>query len=613
MSRRKGPLALSDFRPKSMLHVPVTRVETPRYAPVDTHTHLSFASQSSGGVDTGDEVTFVITPEAALEVMDRKGHPRHGESHRWQGEGARQGHRRFRHGPPGSLLHLCPARFRRPSEPALPAAPADAIEAAARAGAKGLKVLKNLGLYLREQVTEGPLVKVDDPRFDPMWEACAAHDLPVFIHVADPEAFFLPIDCTNERWDELGNHPDWSFHGRDFPSFREILEARDRVYARHPKTQFLSLHFGHGAENLAFVGESLDRFPNMTVELGARIAELGRQPRASRQFFERYQDRILFGTDAVPPPEGEKYPQQVFKDELYEIYYRFLETEDEYFDYAPAPVPPQGTGKIYGLGLPDAILKKVYRRQRRARYGAGVMSATTLLLVCLLAAPLAVAAAAPEYKVARTTAARDSLSARRRSRGPGPLESPGARAGTKRGSAPSGTTRGSISRFEVTDPNPWHTMTKKDEHLWDEEVVEIFIDPNNSGRDYYELEINPATWSATCDGVALARKGERHRLGLRGARDAGSRTDRRGRNDDRLDRRGVPPRGAGSVGSPSARDVALPPKPDDAWRVNVFRIKRPGGPGAPEKDAVLAAWSPPSAGSFHDPGAFRPFTFQAAP
>ncbi len=110
----------------------------------------------------------------------------------------------------------------------------------------------------------------------------------------------------------------------------------------------------------------MDRFPNMTVELGARIGELGRQPRTSRKFFEKHQDRIFFGTDAVPPPEGEKYPQQVFKDELYEIYYRFLETEDEYFEYAPAPlppkprVPPQGRWRIYGIGLPETILKKVY-------------------------------------------------------------------------------------------------------------------------------------------------------------------------------------------------------------------------------------------------------------
>jgi predicted TIM-barrel fold metal-dependent hydrolase len=191
-----------------------------------------------------------------------------------------------------------------------------------------------------------------------MWDACGRLGLPVAIHVGDPEAFFLPIDRFNERYEELGAHPDWSFHGKDFPSFRAILEARDRVFARHPKTTFVGLHVGHWAENLGAVGEMLDRFPHVQVEIGARIGELGRQPRTSRRFFDRYQDRILFGTDAIPL--GTQTPQQVFGADLYRIYYRFLETEDEYFDYAPAPVPPQGRWKIYGLGLPDQILRKVY-------------------------------------------------------------------------------------------------------------------------------------------------------------------------------------------------------------------------------------------------------------
>ena len=189
------------------------------------------------------------------------------------------------------------------------------------------------------------------------------------LHVSDPEAFFLPIDCTNERWDELGNHPEWSFHGKDFPSHQELMAARDRVLARHPKTLFVGLHVGHNAENLELVSQSLDRFPNFTVETGARIGELGRQPRTARRFFEKHQDRIFFGTDAIPPPAGERTPQQVFKDELYEIYYRFLETEDEYFDYAPAPAPPQGRWRIYGIGLPDGILKKVYHENAERLLG----------------------------------------------------------------------------------------------------------------------------------------------------------------------------------------------------------------------------------------------------
>ena len=128
--------------------------------------------------------------------------------------------------------------------------------------------------------------------------------------------------------------------------------------ARHPKTQFVVLHEVNFAEDLGNVSDNLDRYPNMHVDIAARIGELGRQPRTSRKFFEKYQDRILFGTDATP--HGDDYPQQVFNDRLYEIYFRFLETEDEYFDYAPAKIPPQGRWRIYGVNLPDEILKKVY-------------------------------------------------------------------------------------------------------------------------------------------------------------------------------------------------------------------------------------------------------------
>jgi predicted TIM-barrel fold metal-dependent hydrolase len=210
-----------------------------------------------------------------------------------------------------------------------------------------LKILKVLGLYLREQVTTGPLVKIDDPRFDPMWEACGALGLPVAIHVSDPTAFFLPIDRFNERYEELHRHPDWSFHGKDYPSDADLLAARDRVLARHPNTTFIGLHVGHSSEDLGAASATLDRHPNFHVEIAARIGELGRQPRASRRFFDQYQDRILFGTDGV-------------EDELYPYYFRFLETEDEYFPYGPGPVPAQGRWHIYGIGLPDAILKKVY-------------------------------------------------------------------------------------------------------------------------------------------------------------------------------------------------------------------------------------------------------------
>jgi predicted TIM-barrel fold metal-dependent hydrolase len=251
----------------------------------------------------------------------------------------------------------CYSRFKELDYPKIQA---DAIQHAYDAGARGLKILKTLGLYLRENITSGTLVKIDDHRFDPMWDACGQLNLPVAIHVSDPVAFFLPTDRFNERYEELNNHPDWSFYDHDFPSNAELLETRNRVMARHPKTQFVVLHVGNFAENLENVSENLDRFPNMSVDIAARIGELGRQPRAARRFFDKYQDRVVFGTDATP--HGDKFPQQVFGDALYEIYYRFLESDDEYFDYAPAKIPPQGRWKIYGMELGDTVLKKVYQQ-----------------------------------------------------------------------------------------------------------------------------------------------------------------------------------------------------------------------------------------------------------
>jgi predicted TIM-barrel fold metal-dependent hydrolase len=275
-----------------------------------------------------------------------------------RGKGLAQAVRDFDRAHPGRFVTCTEPWWSRAGDKDYPAFQAAQIERAHGDGARGVKVLKTLGLYLRDGGPTGALVHVDDPRFDPMWETCGRLNMPVLIHVADPEAFFLPIDRYNERYEELHHHPDWSFHGRDFPSFRAVLDARDRMFAKHPKTTWVALHVGHHAEDLDDVARMLDKFPNVHVELGARIGELGRQPRASRAFFERYQDRIMFGTDAIPG--GIETPQQVFGDALYEIYYRFLETEDEYFDYAPAPTPPQGRWQIYGLGLPEGILKKVY-------------------------------------------------------------------------------------------------------------------------------------------------------------------------------------------------------------------------------------------------------------
>ena len=344
-----GGLALEQYQPKSMLHVPETRVARARFPVIDFHTHIT----SSGGPES---IRFNLRPADCLAVMDRRNIRTMVDVTGGYGEGLRRAIREYQTAHPGRFLVFTEPAWTRASEPGYPKLQASLIEDAHKSGARGLKILKTLGLYLREQST-GRLIQVDDRRFDPMWEAAAALHMPVAIHTSDPEAFFLPIDRFNERWEELHAHPDWSFHGKDFPSDRQLQEARRNLMRRHPRTQFVCLHTAD-SENLPYVAECLDAHPNMHVDIAARIGELGRQPRASRKFFDQYQDRILFGTDAS---SSLATPQQTFCDALYEIYYRFLETEDEYFDYAPAPIPPQGRWRIYGLGLPETILRKVYR------------------------------------------------------------------------------------------------------------------------------------------------------------------------------------------------------------------------------------------------------------
>ncbi len=368
--RPRQPLDLGDYQPRSMLRAAETKIERARYPVIDIHTHLSFAARGEKGVSMTGDRRFAAPPAELLAVMDAVNLRTMVNLTGGYEEGLRDAIQRYDRAHPGRFLTFMEPAWVESNQAGYARKQADMIERGHHDGARGLKVLKTLGLYLRENVTSGPLVKIDDARFDPMWEACGAAKMPVAIHISDPSAFFLPTDRFNERFEELNNHPDWSFHGSDFPSNEELIAARNRVIARHPRTQFIVLHVGNFAENLPDVSAAMDRFPNMSVEIGARIGELGRQPRAARKFFERYQDRILFGTDAVP--HGTQTPQQIFGEALYRIYFRFLETEDEYFDYAPAPVPPQGRWRIYGLGLPDNILKKVYNANAARLLGVTV-------------------------------------------------------------------------------------------------------------------------------------------------------------------------------------------------------------------------------------------------
>ena len=282
-----------------------THVPTPRFPVIDVHTHFTFTASETKGVPTGEKMSFNTTAQAAVAVMDRKGVKAVVNLTGGSGKGLEATLDGLDRAQPGRFWSCTEPSYGAWLDPRYPQIQADAIEKAARAGARGLKILKTLGLGLRERLTEGPLVKVDDARLDPMWEACAAHRLPVYMHVSDPEAFFLPIDCTNERWDELGHHPEWSFHGTDFPSHRELMAARDRVLgappedalrrpARRPQRREPRLRLGV-ARPLP-EPQRRDRCPDRRA--GAAAASVA--DASSR----RHQDRIFFGTDAVPPPAG---------------------------------------------------------------------------------------------------------------------------------------------------------------------------------------------------------------------------------------------------------------------------------------------------------------------
>ena len=234
---------------------------------------------------------------------------------------------------------------------------ADAVRQAVQDGVSGLKVFKQLGLGYRNP--DRSLIRIDDPRWDPIWRVCGELGIPVLIHTADPAAFFEPIDATNERWEELSRHPDWSFYGDEFPARLELLEARNRVIQRHPKTQFIGAHVANNPEDLATVSEWLDRYPNLWVETASRIGELGRQPYTARDFLIRHADRVMFGTDG-PQPELRL-----------RLNWRFFETRDEYFPYSEKVPPPQGLWQIYGVELPESVLRKLYH-ENAARLIPGV-------------------------------------------------------------------------------------------------------------------------------------------------------------------------------------------------------------------------------------------------
>jgi uncharacterized protein len=217
------------------------------------------------------------------------------------------------------------------------------LEADIKAGAVGVgEISKSLGLSITKR--DGSRLKIDDPDLDPIWEACARLNLPVFIHTADPQEFFAPLDTHNERWLEQALFPGRRYPADRFPSFEQLMTERDNLFKRHPRTKFVAAHMGWHANDLPRLGRMFDAMPNLSAELGAVLYDIGRQPRAAHDFFVKYQDRILFGKDAYEPSE-------------YPYYWRVFETKDDYFDYYR---DYHAFWKLYGIDLPDPVLKKVY-------------------------------------------------------------------------------------------------------------------------------------------------------------------------------------------------------------------------------------------------------------
>jgi uncharacterized protein len=209
-------------------------------------------------------------------------------------------------------------------------------------GAIGLKVFKELGL--RNRKADGTRIAVDDPALDPVWSLAGELNIPVIIHTAEPQEFFSPLDNHNERWLELNIFQDRYRPSSDYPSFEQLMTERDHMFAKHPKTRFIAAHFAWYGNDLGRAARLLDTLPNVTLEVAAVLYEFGRQPYAATQFFTKYQDRVMFGKDTY---EASEYP----------YYWRVFETHDEYFDYYRGY---HAFWKLYGLGLSDAVLKKLY-------------------------------------------------------------------------------------------------------------------------------------------------------------------------------------------------------------------------------------------------------------
>jgi len=337
-------LRLSEFRPRSELVVDAHPVERARFPAIDAHNHLGYcrtpddvaravAEMDAAGVKAMIDLDGNVFRPLADELrLVRDAHPGRFcvlTALPWQDEMAEG----------GDFGARLAARLRQ----------------AVREGARGLKIFKELGLRHRDAA--GRTIMPHDERLAAVFAACGDLGVPCLYHVADPRAFFRPLDRFNERYEELLAHPDWHFYGGDFPTYEALMESQERLLEAHPGTTFQSAHVASASEDLGYVRRLLERYPNLHVDISARLAELGRQPYTARRLFLDFPDRILYATDLTPRADVQR------------TYMRLLETRDEHFPYYPGDEQGQGRWRIYGLGLPDEVLRKVYSENAERLYG----------------------------------------------------------------------------------------------------------------------------------------------------------------------------------------------------------------------------------------------------
>jgi predicted TIM-barrel fold metal-dependent hydrolase len=454
-------LKLKDWEPRSMMATKTTLLEKPMFPVVDMHNHLG------GGKQT-------LTPERVkryLKEMDDAGVRTVVNLDGGWDDRLKETLQALDEAHPGRFLTFALVNFDGIDDDNWSEREAKRLEAGFLAGAKGLKFHKLLGLRYRYK--NGKLVPIDDLKLDPIWEMCAKHHRPVVIHIADPAAFFTPLDRFNERWHELNANPQWLFYGEQFPPRQTLLDQLHHVIAKHPKTTFVNTHFGNNAEDLAAVAKKLDELPNMYVDIDARISELGRQPYSTRKFFLKHQDRIMFGTDTT------------CKADSYRVYFRFLETDDEYFDCA-ASHHRQGFWMIYGIYLPPEVLEKIYHKNaERILYGLKSQSEKEQLEPRIL-------------HVKRTDdfdVTGDGSAAAWQQTGWEPLHK------RNRDGLPYETRikmlyskTGVYVLMDATDGKLTATMNQDYLNLWTEDVFEVFLWPDDRQPVYFEYEISPLNY-----------------------------------------------------------------------------------------------------------------------